>query len=98
MIEVGGMRPPMPITVAAGSGLACHTTVAVGDVISVVVRFVAAPPGRDSLTEPFTVTASPTETDVGAGLVNTKMPSDVASLASGSGSCRLNPLERFAVT
>src|SRR5713101_4610314 len=99
MTEVGGMRPPRPTIVAAGSGLPCERTVTVGDTSSVVVRFaVAAPPGRNSLTVALTRTASPTLTEVGAVLVKTKMPSDVAGSASGFGSCMLNPFDRLAVT
>src|SRR6266849_2208731 len=79
MTEVGGILPPRPMTVAAGSALPCERTVVVGDTSSVVVRFaVVAPPGRNSLTVAFTRTASPTLTEVGALPVNTKMPWDVA--------------------
>ena len=48
-----GTRPPKPRTVAAGSGLPVERTAIVGPVISVVVRFaLAAPPGRNSVTQP----------------------------------------------
>ena len=46
------------------------------------VRARVAPPGRNSCTRPVTWTASPTAT-VGADEVKTKMPSEVASFASG---------------
>ena len=85
------------MTLAAGSGFPLETTVMVGEVISVVVRLLATPPGRNSMTRPLTVTASPTLTD-GLALVKTKIPSDVASSASGSGSCMLKPFDRVAVT
>jgi hypothetical protein len=53
-----------------------------------MVRFVDdEPPGRNSATFPLTLTESPTLTEVGAEDVKTKMPSDVASSASGDGSC-----------
>ena len=56
-------------------------------VMSLVERFVdVAPPARNSATVPATRTASPTLT-LGAELVKTKIPSDVASSASGLGSC-----------
>jgi len=72
----------------AGSGLPVLTVTMTGLTISVVVRFVrpSLPPGRNSDTVPPTFTESPTET-VGAPLVKTKMPSDVASSLSGVGSC-----------
>src|SRR5215212_3402101 len=88
---VGGTRPPAPTTVGAGSGLPLERTTTVGAPSCVVVRFVEpAPPGRNSATVPVTDTASPTET-AGADDVNTKMPSDVASSASGAGSCIQKP-------
>ena len=87
MIDVGGIRPPIPITVAAGSGFPCESTVTFGETSSVVVRLaVVAPPGRNSPTVARTRTASPIVTDVGALLVNTKIPSDVAGSVSGLGS------------
>jgi hypothetical protein len=83
----GGTRPPGPITVGNGRGLPVEETTTVGAVISVVVRFVLSdPPARNSVTVPSTKTASPTAT-VGATEVKTKMPSEVASFASGDGSC-----------
>src|SRR5262249_37848317 len=51
----------------------------------------------NSATWPFTRTASPTAT-VGAALVKTKMASEVAGSASGSGSWRKKPLPVRAVT
>jgi hypothetical protein len=84
----GGTRPPLPITVVAGSGLPLDTTVIVGETSSVVVKFVLdEPPARNSWTVPFTRTESPTLTALGADDVKTKMPSEVASFASGFGSC-----------
>ena len=78
----------MPTIVVAGSGLPLERTVIAGEVSSVVVRFpVDAPPGRNSLTCPFTFTASPTFTELGADDVKTKMPSEVAGSESGFGSC-----------
>src|SRR5919108_910351 len=75
----GGVRPPVPMTVGAGSGLADEITAVVGEVISVVVRFVLdEPPGRNSLTRPLTLTESPTSTAAGADDVNTKTASEVA--------------------
>ncbi len=60
----------------------------VGPLSSVVVRLAElAPPGWNSTTAATTLSASPTATD-GAEPVKTKMPSDVAVLASGDGSCR----------
>ncbi len=56
-----------------------------------VVRLVAAPPGRNSATVPVTVTASPTAT-VGAVRVKTNRPSLVAGSASGVGSWNQKPL------
>ena len=69
----------------------------VGLTISVIVRLsnalepgsqVGVHPARNSLTRPLTRTAVPTVIPAaGAELVNTKMPSEVASLASGIASC-----------
>jgi hypothetical protein len=85
---VGGIRPPIPMTVGTGSTLPLERTVIDGETSSVVVRFVEdVPPGRNSETLPLTVTLSPTLTTEGATLVNTKIASDVASSASGLGSC-----------
>ena len=90
----------------AGSGLPRETMATeVGRSISVVVRLGKAlllggqllQPGRNSVTGPLTSTSSPTAT-AGALLVNTKMASDVASSASGAGSCMLKPLLRTKVT
>ena len=65
---------------------------------SVVVRLsVSAPPGRNSVIRPETVTASPAAT-VGAEDVKTKIPSEVAGAVSGAGSCIQKPLSRVAVT
>ena len=55
------MRPPVPITVAAGSGLPGETNVTVGLPISVVDRFgPSTAVGRNSVTVPPTSTESPT--------------------------------------
>src|SRR5262249_16429922 len=81
---LGGTRPGWPRVVGGGSGLLCDNTLTVGDdASSVVVRFVLAPPGRNSWTVPLTSTESPTVT-VGRELVKTKILSDVAILVSGS--------------
>src|SRR5574341_2693520 len=88
----GGTRPPVPTTVAAGSGLPDDSTVTAGPVSSVVVRLVpVAPPGRNSETRPPTTTESPTAT-VGAAEVNTNSPSEVAGSLSGLGSWSQKPL------
>ena len=98
MTVSGGMRPPVPITVGAGSGLPVERTVTDGEASSVVVRFpFDTPPGRNSCTRPVTRTASPTLA-VGADEVKTKMPSEVAGSASGFGSCIQKPFEPCAVT
>src|SRR3954471_13692559 len=98
MIVSGGMRPPVPITVGAGRGFPVDSTETDGEVSSVVVRLpVEAPPGRNSWTRAFTVTASPTLT-AGAEVLKTKMPSEVASSASGFGSCIQNPFVVLATT
>src|SRR5437867_1559596 len=82
---VGGIRPPVPITIGSGKGLPVDCTAMLGDEISVVVRLVEPlPPGLNSTTVPPTATASPTLT-LGADEVKTKMPSEVASLLSGEG-------------
>ena len=62
MTAVGGTRPPGPTIVVAGCAGAVPTTVTSGDpAISVVVRLVpVAPPGRNSVTSPVTVTRVPT--------------------------------------
>src|SRR5262245_22809391 len=92
------MRPPLPITTADGSGLPEESTATLGEDSSVVVRlpFVALP-GRNSWTRPLTRTESPT-TVVGAELVKTKIPSEVAVSASAFGSCIQKPFELRAVT
>jgi hypothetical protein len=98
MIVVGGTRPPVPITVAAGSEFPVERTDTDGEDSSVVDRLpVDAPPGRNSDTRALTLTESPTLT-VGAVEVKTKMPSEVASSASGFGSCIQKPFVVFAVT
>jgi hypothetical protein len=87
MTMFGGTRPPVP-TVVTGSGLPLVRTWIdrPGFVSSVVVRFaVPDPPGRNSVTRPLTSTLSPTATPGGA-FRKTRMPSDVASSASGVGS------------
>ena len=98
MIVSGGMRPPVPITVGAGSGLPVESTATVGEASSVVVRFpLETPPGRNSCTRPVTRTESPTVA-VGADEVKTKMPSEVAGSASGFGSWIQKPFVLLAVT
>ena len=72
---------------AAGSAEPVLTRVTVGEVSWVMERFVAVPEGRTSETVPLSVTESPTVRP-GAEPVETKMPSLVAGLASGVGSCR----------
>ena len=87
MTSVGGTRPPVPTTVAAGSGFPVERTVTEGDVISVVVRFaVPEPPGRNSTILPLTSTKSPTATPAAAAEPKTKSPSEVSGSPSGSGS------------
>src|SRR6476659_456154 len=98
MIVSGGMRPPVPITVGAGSGLPVESTATVGEASSVVVRFpLETPPGRNSCTRPVTRIESPTFA-AGADEVKTKMPSEVAGSASGFGSCIQKPFVLLAVT
>ena len=93
----GGTRPPSPTTVGSIAAPA-PPGYTVTRSSSVVVRLIVlAPPGRNSLTRPETVTAVPAVT-VGWDDVNTKMPSDVAGLSSGWGSCIQKPLLRTAVT
>ena len=94
MISVGATRPPAPNTVGVMTPVPILVTV--GDTISVIVRLVAAPL-RNSSTVPITCTLSPTST-VGALEVNTKMPSDVATLPSPTASCIQKPLVSTAVT
>jgi len=69
---------------------------AVGRLNSVMVRLFYAlaegeqlgvQPARNSVTGPLTSNESPTLTE-GALPVNTKMPSEVAGLVSGLGSCK----------
>ncbi len=74
-------------------------TVTVARVSSVVARLLVPPlpPGRNSVTVPATVTASPALT-VGGVWVKTNRPSLVAGSASGSGSWNQNPLLLTAVT
>ncbi len=88
MISVGGVRPSLPITVASGRSVPDRFKVIVGPESWVVERLlVAAPPGTNSPTVPVTWILSPGAT-VGAAPVKTKMPSEVASSPSPSGSCR----------
>ena len=84
--EVGGRRPAWPTTVGAIAPVPVSVTV--GPVISVRVRLAdVAPPARNSATRPDTVTASPgSRPAAGGSSVKTKMPSDVRTSASGSGS------------
>ena len=79
---------PEQVAAAADRAQGLEGLPSIDDVNSVVVRLaVDAPPGRNSCTRPLTLTLSPTATLFGADDVKTKMPSDVASLASGLGSC-----------
>src|SRR2546430_16832628 len=98
MSVVGGLRPPVPMTVGAGNGFVPSTVIA-GEVSSVVVRLVAplVPPGRNSLTVPLTEISLPTWT-VGALEVNTNRASEVPGLLSGQGSWYQKPLPVRAVT
>ncbi len=94
---LGGTRPPVPMTVAAGT-LRVPSTETDGEVISVVVRFVVLdPPGRYSDTVPPTAISWPTVT-VGALEVYTSTPSEVALFASGQGSWNQKPVLITVVT
>src|ERR1043166_3647262 len=95
IIVFGGTRPPVPTMIGVGVGLPDDRTVTAGEAISVLVNPPA--PGRNSFTVPLTLTESPTLT-VGAVDVKTKIPSEVASFASGFGSCIQKPFDFFAVT
>ena len=83
---VGGTRPPLPTSVGAIVPVPAGRAVAL--VSSVTVRLaLVAPPARNSLTRPVTVTAVPGWSAAsGAVLVKTKMPSDVRVSRSGRGS------------
>ena len=97
MTNSGGTRPPIPISVGVIEA-SCPTVSTIGKLSSVVVRLSSASaPGRNSVTRPLTSTESPTAT-VGALDVKTKMPSEVDSWLSGSGSCRKKPLFLSPVT
>ena len=97
MTVPGGTRPPSPITVLAGTGLV-PSLVANGLISSVIVRLVVPdPPGRNSMTVPFTPTSSPTCT-FGELDVKTNKPSEVAGSVSGHGSWNQKPLDLTAVT
>src|SRR3989337_2111388 len=102
--RVGGIRPPSPTTV--GGIEPTPTAVAVGVTISVIVRFanalligahVGAQPARNSWTRPLTRTSDPTVT-LGTLPVKTKIPSEVRTSASGSGSWNQKPRALTAVT
>ena len=82
----GGLRPPRPTIV--GAIRPRPVTTAVAPLISVVERFaLVAPPARNSVTRPVTVTAVPgVSAGSGALLVNTKTPSEVRRSRSGRGS------------
>ncbi len=95
---VGGTRPAAPMTVSAISDPG-PPGVTVGEVISVVVRFaLVAPPGRNSVTRPVTVTACPTETDAPMPVPKTRIASEVATLASPFASCIVKLFGRTDVT
>ena len=85
------------MTTGAGSAAPLLTTVTVGLPSSVLDRFDASPPGRNSLTVPLTSTLSATAT-VGFELVKTNRPSLVAMLLSGCGSSNQKPFVLTAVT
>lgn len=87
------------MTTGAGRELPDDAMVTTGDTISVVVRLSLppVPPGRNSVAEPSTVTASPTVT-VGGVRVKTRMPSLVARSPSPTGSCIQKPELLRAVT
>src|SRR2546423_6403806 len=85
------------IFTGAGSGAPEPTTVTVGETGWGVDGSVAAPPGRNSLTVPATLTESPLWTP-GALLVKTNSPSLVAGSVSGAGSSIQNPFLPTAVT
>jgi hypothetical protein len=94
IVWVGGTRPPWPTTV--GAIVPVPVFVKLGKPISVVESPLAA--ARNSDTRPETSTASSTATPAGAELVKTKMPSEVRSSSSGSGSWIQKPLRATAVT
>src|SRR5439155_468025 len=81
----GGTRPPVPTTVAGGSGFPEERTVMDGEPeSSVVVRFpVDEPPGRNSWTRPLTLSASPTLT-VAAWTVTVHVSFAAKSVAGSS--------------
>ena len=89
-----GSRSAAVSTTAAGSGRAVAVTVtSPGSELSTWVKL------KNSLTVPRAVTWLPTAT-AGVAKVNTKMPSDVAGLASASASvaCRKKPFDLIPVT
>src|SRR5262245_54244350 len=106
MTEAGGVRPPEP-TIVGAIGVAGPTGVTVGPTMSVCVRLsnaleagshVGVHPGLNSETAPETTTAVPTAAVAGgAEPVKMKMPSEVAALASGSGSWNQKPFAPLAV-
>ena len=83
--EVGGCRPPWPISTGAGNGLPCERKVVDGEVSSVSGR---SPADANSGTLPETFSASPTATVGVVEPVKTKIPSEVAGSPSPAGSCR----------
>jgi hypothetical protein len=87
MFSVGGMRPPRPSTVGAGTTFPVETVVtfALELLIWVMVRLSGSPAARNSLTVPRTRTRLPI-CAVGAAFVKTKTASEVAPFASGVGS------------
>src|SRR5918992_2936879 len=105
----GGTRPPTPITVAAGIAAGpCFVTARPGDAISVMLRLskalldgahgVGTQPGRNSVTVPLTWTRSPTTTAFETVEPKTRIPSEVAGLESGVGSCSQTFEPRSAIT
>ena len=79
MICVGGSRPPVPMMTL--SATAVPRLSADGLVSWVMVKLRLSPPGRNSDTVAVTRTNWPSA-NVGALLVNTKMPSEVLALPS----------------
>src|SRR6478735_2151452 len=91
---VGGSTPPWPITVAAGSATPLPSTVTLLETISVSD---SPPVNCSSATVPATDSNCPATT-LGAVLVNTNTPSEVAALPSPTASWNQNPLVSTAVT
>jgi hypothetical protein len=94
----GGTRPPGPMTVSS-IVTPGPPGVTVGEAISVVARLVlVGPPGRNSVTTPDTVTASPTATAPPIPVAKTRIASDVATFPSPTASCSVKLFGRSDVT